>query len=310
MIFTIALLILGFLLLVKGADGFVRGASALARRLRIPPVVIGLTIVAMGTSLPEASVSITAALAGSNEIALSNILGSNLFNLLFVAGAAALLRPYPADPDIIRRDLPVNTLVSAALLLLLFDGMLGRADGLLLLAGMALYLCFVVRAALRDRHNLAEPDDRTPLSLPLCILLIAGGLAMIVLGGDLVVDSACAVAEALGMSETLIGLTIVAVGTSLPELVTSVVAARRGESELALGNVIGSNLFNILFILGASAALSPIAAVPESLADLALLLVLTGGTGLLCRLRPVLTRRAGAAGVGLYILYTVFILLR
>ena len=309
MLLTLFWLLLGFALLVKGADLFVRGSSSAARRLRIPPVVIGLTVVAMGTSLPEASVSITAALAGSNEIALSNVVGSNLFNLLVVAGAAALIRPYPADRALVRRDLPVNTLVTALLLALVWDGFLGRADGFILLAGMALYLFFVVRAALRERQT-AEPDDRAPVSLPLCAVLIAGGLAMIVWGGDLVVDAACVIAARLGLSETVIGLTIVAIGTSLPELVTSVVAARRGESALALGNVIGSNLFNILFILGASAALSPVAVPAATLIDLGLLLALTGGTWLLCRLRPAFDRLIGGAGVALYAVYTVYILMR
>ena len=259
MLQTLALLLVGFLCLVKGADFFVAGSSAVARRLYIPPVVIGLTIVAMGTSMPEASVSITAALAGSNEIALSNVIGSNIFNLLFVAGAAALICPYPAARDIVHRDLPINTLVSIALLVLMLDGTLGRVDGILLLLGMFVYLFFIVRAALRERQSLQEEENSSTMSLPLCALSIVGGLSMIILGGNLVVDSSCTIAEALGMSETLIGLTIVAIGTSLPELVTSIVAARKGESELALGNVIGSNLFNILFILGASAALSPIA---------------------------------------------------
>ena len=310
MLITIALLALGFLLLIKGADYFVSGSSSVARRLRIPPVVIGLTIVAMGTSMPEASVSVTAALAGSNEIALSNVVGSNIFNLLAVAGAAALICPYPADRDIVRRDLPVNTLVTGLLIVLMGNGTLSRPDGLLLLIGMGTYLFFVVRAALRDRTAMEAVDDRAPLSLPLCAVLITGGLAMIVLGGDLVVDAACEFARVFGMSETVIGLTIVAIGTSLPELVTSVVAARKGESELALGNVIGSNLFNILFILGASAVLSPIAVLDAGVIDAVLLLVLTGATWLLCRARPVLDRRIGVLGIALYAVYTAYILIR
>ena len=310
MLITIALLILGFLLLVKGADYFVSGSSSVARRLRIPPVVIGLTIVAMGTSMPEASVSVTAALAGSNEIALSNVVGSNIFNLLAVAGAAALICPYPADRDIVRRDLPVNTLVTGLLIVLMGNGTLSRMDGLLLLIGMAAYLFFVVRAALRDRTAMETVDDRAPLSLPLCAMLIAGGLAMIVLGGDLVVDAACEIARVFGMSETVIGLTIVAIGTSLPELVTSVVAARKGESEMALGNVIGSNLFNILFILGSSALLSPIAVLDAGVTDAILLIILTGATWLLCRMRPELDRKIGALGITLYAVYTIFILVR
>ncbi|MBR3866717.1 MAG: calcium/sodium antiporter, partial [Butyricicoccus sp.] len=266
MFFSIIFLLIGFVLLVKGADYFVSGASSVARRLRIPPVVIGLTIVAMGTSLPEASVSITAGFAGSNEIALSNVLGSNLFNTLVVLGASAFIRPFAVDRDILRRDHPVNTAVTILLLVLVLDGMLGRADGLLLLACMIVYLLVVIRASLRERDGFV--DDRAPQSLPLSIFLVVIGVAAIILGGDLVVDAACDIARVVGLSETVIGLTIVAIGTSLPELVTSVVAARMGESELALGNVIGSNLFNILFILGTSSALSPIGVLPENIIDL------------------------------------------
>ncbi|MBQ1281781.1 MAG: calcium/sodium antiporter [Oscillospiraceae bacterium] len=310
MLLTIALLLLGFLLLVKGADFFVSGSSSAARRLRIPPVVIGLTIVAMGTSMPEASVSVTAALAGSNEIALSNVVGSNIFNLLAVAGSAALICPYPADRDIVRRDLPINTAITGLLIVLMLNSMLSRLDGAILVICMIVYLIVVVRAALRDRTSEDPAEDRAPLSIPLCALLIAGGLAMIVLGGDLVVDSACGIARVVGLSETIIGLTVVAIGTSLPELVTSVVAARKGESELALGNVIGSNLFNIMFILGTSAVLSPIAVIDAGIVDAVLLIVLTGATWLLCRARPVLDRKIGVLGLGLYVLYTIYILMR
>ena len=310
MLLSIVFLLIGFVLLVKGADFFVEGSSSTARRLRIPPVVIGLTIVAMGTSLPEASVSVTAGLAGSNEIALSNVIGSNLFNLLVVAGASALISPFLADRDIVRRDLPINAVVTAVLLALTLNGMLSRFDGLLLLAGIIVYLIVVVRAALRDRQSMTDEDDRAPLPLYLCAILIVGGLAMIVLGGDLVVDAACEIARIVGLSETVIGLTIVAIGTSLPELVTSIVAARKGESELALGNVVGSNLFNLLFIMGMSATLSPLAVLRENMFDLGLLLVLTAGVWLLCRLRPRLDRKAGAAGIALYMLYTIYILVR
>lgn len=308
MFFSIVFLLIGFILLVKGADYFVSGSSSVARRLRIPPVVIGLTIVAMGTSLPEASVSITAAFAGSNEIALSNVIGSNTFNTLVVLGASAFIRPFPIDRDILRRDQPVNTAVTILLLALVLDGMLGRIDGLILLACMILYLFVVVRAALRERDNLV--DDRAPQPLPLSIFLIVLGVAMIVFGGDLVVDAACEIARVVGLSETVIGLTIVAIGTSLPELVTSVVAARKGESELALGNVVGSNLFNILFILGASAALSPIGVLTENIIDLGILLAITLALLVICRVLPNLGKKLGASGILLYAGYTVYLLMR
>ena len=308
MFFSIIFLLIGFVLLVKGADYFVSGASSVARRLRIPPVVIGLTIVAMGTSLPEASVSITAGFAGSNEIALSNVLGSNLFNTLVVLGASAFIRPFAVDRDILRRDHPVNTAVTILLLALVLDGMLGRADGLLLLACMIVYLLVVIRASLRERDGFV--DDRAPQSLPLSIFLVVIGVAAIILGGDLVVDAACDIARVVGLSETVIGLTIVAIGTSLPELVTSVVAARMGESELALGNVIGSNLFNILFILGTSSALSPIGVLPENIIDLSILLAITVVLLVICRFAPRLGKKLGASGILLYAGYTVYLLMR
>ena len=308
MFFSIIFLLIGFVLLVKGADYFVSGSSSVARRLRIPPVVIGLTIVAMGTSLPEASVSVTAAFAGSNEIALSNVIGSNMFNTLVVLGASAFIRPFAIDRDILRRDHPVNTAVTVLLLALVLDGMLGRIDGLILLVCMIVYLYVVVRAALRERNNMV--DDRAPQPLPLSIFLIVLGVAAIVYGGDLVVDAACEIARVVGLSETVIGLTIVAIGTSLPELVTSVVAARKGESELALGNVVGSNLFNILFILGSSAALSPIGVLTENIIDLGILLSITLVLLVICRLLPNLGKKLGASGILLYAGYTVYLLMR
>ncbi|MBQ8144860.1 MAG: calcium/sodium antiporter [Butyricicoccus sp.] len=308
MLLSIVFLLIGFILLVKGADYFVSGSSSVARRLRIPPVVIGLTIVAMGTSLPEASVSITAAFAGSNEIALSNVIGSNTFNTLVVLGASAFIRPFPIDRDILRRDQPVNTAVTVLLLALVLDGMLGRIDGLILLACMIVYLFVVVRAALQERDNMV--DDRAPQPLPLSVFLIILGIAAIVFGGDLVVDAACNIARVVGLSETVIGLTIVAIGTSLPELVTSVVAARKGESELALGNVVGSNLFNILFILGSSSALSPIGVLTENIIDLGILLAVTLALLVICRVLPRLGKKLGASGILLYVGYTVYLLMR
>ncbi len=307
MFITLILLLAGFLLLIKGADFFVSGSSSVARRFGIPPVVIGLTIVAMGTSLPEASVSITAALAGSNEIALSNCIGSNTFNTLVVLGASAFIMPFPIDRDILRRDQPINLGITLLLLALMLDGMLGRFDGLLLLGCMALYLFLVVRAAMRERQR---PDDRAPRPLPISLFQIVSGVAMIIWGGDLVVDAAVEIAQVIGLSETVIGLTIVAVGTSLPELVTSIVAAKMGESELALGNVVGSNLFNIMFILGSSSAIMPIAVLTENLIDVGILLAITAVLALLCRSLPRLGRKLGASGILLYVGYTAYLLVR
>ena len=255
-------LIVGFVLLIKGADFFVDGASAVARLLRVPSVVIGLTIVAMGTSAPEAAVSITAGLTGSNEIAISNVIGSNIFNLLVVIGVCAAIKAFATDMEILKRDMPINIGVTVLLFLFLLDGKLSRIEGIVLLIGLVVYLIVVVRSALKNRTEIekadAEEGEKKQLSIPMIILYILGGLLAIVWGGDLVVDNAQRIALSFGMSPMLVGLTIVAMGTSLPELVTSIVASRKGESGLALGNAVGSCLFNILFILGMSSVLSPI----------------------------------------------------
>lgn len=301
------LLLVGFVLLIKGADFFVEGSSSLARILRIPSVIIGLTIVAMGTSAPEASVSINAALAGSNDIAISNVVGSNIFNGLVVVGVCAVLAAFQTNKDILKRDMPLNIFVSAILCLMFLDGKLSRTEGILLLAGMVLYLCFMIRSALKSR----EPGaDIQTLSLPVSLLYIVGGLAAVIFGGDLVVDKACIIARSWGVSQNFIGLTIIAVGTSLPELVTSIVATRKGDSSLALGNAIGSNLFNILFILGMSSVISPLHVLDESVIDCLLLTVSAVILYLFARSKKKMTRLEGAICILLYISYTAYLLIR
>ena len=270
---TYVLLIAGFILLIKGADFFVDGSSSVARLLKIPSVVIGLTIVAMGTSAPEAAVSITAGLNGNNDIALSNIIGSNIFNLLIVIGICAVIYAVSTDRDILRRDLPVNIGVTSLLLFFLLDLKLSRFEGFVLLLAMAVYLVILVRGAMKNRT--AQETEIKTLSPLRSFLYIAAGLAAIILGGRLVVDSSSTIAASFGLSQNLIGLTIVAIGTSLPELVTSIVASRKGESGLALGNAVGSCIFNILFILGMSSMLSPLSAAPETLIDTVVLLAVT-----------------------------------
>ena len=301
------LLLVGFVLLIKGADFFVEGSSSLARILRIPSVIIGLTIVAMGTSAPEASVSINAALAGSNDIAISNVVGSNIFNGLVVVGVCAVLATFQTNKDILKRDMPLNICVSAILCLMFLDGKLSRTEGILLLAGMVLYLCFMICSALKNR----EPGaDIQTLSLPVSLLYIVGGLVAVIFGGDLVVDKACIIARSWGVSQNFIGLTIIAVGTSLPELVTSIVATRKGDSSLALGNAIGSNLFNILFILGMSSVISPLHVLDESVIDCLLLTVSAVILYLFARSKKKMTRLEGAICILLYISYTAYLLIR
>lgn len=218
------LLLVGFILLIKGADFFVEGSSSLAGILKVPSVIIGLTIVAMGTSAPEASVSINAALAGSNDIAISNVVGSNIFNGLVVVGICAFLHSFMPHGEILKRDMPLNILVTFVLCLMFLDGSLSRIEGAVLLLGMIVYLGFMIYSA---RKNREEGEPGKILSLPRSLLYIAGGLAAVIFGGDLVVDKSCIIATNFGVSQNFIGLTIIAIGTSLPELVTSIVATKR-----------------------------------------------------------------------------------
>lgn len=244
---SITLLLAGFILLIKGADFFVDGSSAVANRLKVPSLIIGLTIVAMGTSLPELSVSITASMANSNALAVSNVIGSNIFNLMVVLGASALMSSIVVSDSVVKKDFPF-TIACAALLLILgcFGMVLGRADGLILLTVFATYLLRTIMSALSARKAaLAEAGDGEDkgISLWRAIAYIILGVTAVRFGGDWVVGGAKKLAEFCGLSENLIGLTIVAMGTSLPELVTSVVAARKRELDMAVGNVVGSNIF-------------------------------------------------------------------
>lgn len=301
------LLVVGFVLLIKGADFFVDGASSVAKLLKVPSVIIGLTIVAMGTSAPEAAVSISAGIAGSSDIALSNVIGSNIFNLLIVVGVSAIICPMVTEKVIMRRDIWWSLGAAVAVLIMMLNLKISRIEGILLLCGMAAYIGVLVADALKKRDTGDEVKAMSPLKSALCII---GGLAAIIVGGDLVVDSACDIAAAFGMSEALIGLTIVAAGTSLPELVTSIVAAKKGDSGLALGNVVGSNIFNILFILGAASALSTINVAPELFIDTAILIAVTLLMYFLCRSKDKTSRGEGALCVLVYAAYTAYIILR
>lgn len=301
------LLIIGFVLLIKGADFFVEGSSSLARFLKIPSVIIGLTIVAMGTSAPEASVSINAALAGNNDIAVSNIIGSNIFNGLVVVGICAFIASFKTNRDILKRDMPVNILITAILCVMIAGGRLSRLEGILLLAGMIFYIVNMILSALKTRSS--YPDEK---SMPLykSLIFIAGGLVSVIFGGNLVVNNASQIAVSFGVSQNFIGLTIVAIGTSLPELVTSIVATRKGDSGLALGNAIGSNIFNILFILGMSATISPLHILSESVIDCAILLVSGILLFVFAYTRKSMNRTEGAICVLSYIGYTAYLFIR
>ena len=301
------LLLIGFVLLIKGADLFVDGSSSIAGILKIPSVIIGLTIVAMGTSAPEAAVSINAGLAGNSDISLGNIVGSNIFNLLIVIGACAVIFPAASNEDILKRDLWWNIGVSALLFVLIINGGISRAEGLILLAVFLFYLGLMLRSALQNR---IEETPQNLLPLWKSILYVVIGLAAVVFGGDMVVDNASMIAKAWGMSDTLVGLTIVAIGTSLPELVTSITASKKGDSGIALGNAVGSCLFNVLFILGIASTLTPINAVPELIIDAVILIAVTILILIVAKTGKKTNRLEGIICVAAYIIYTVYIIMR
>lgn len=307
------LLVVGFVLLIKGADFFVEGSSSVAKFFKIPSVIIGLTIVAFGTSAPELAVSISAALSGSNDIAVGNVIGSNIFNLMVVVGACAIVMPMPINKGILHGDYQFAFIAETIMLLLFaFDKFISRFDAILLLLLFAYFIFMMVRNTMASRAACLddEEDDikvMNPLVSAVCIL---GGMAAIVIGGNLVVDNASIIAASFGLSETLIGLTVVAFGTSLPELVTSLVASKKGENGLALGNVIGSNIFNVLFVLATSAAISPMKVDALSVFDGIFLLFSTVMVWKFAVKEYEINRKQGAVMVGLYLLYTVYIILR
>ena len=317
-------LVLGFVLLIKGADFFVEGSSSVAKRFHVPALIIGLTIVAMGTSLPETAVSVTASLIGNNELAVSNVVGSNIFNLMVVIGVCSLLANIPVDSETIYRDIPFSALCAVLLMGLgacaLGDGnsmILGRYDGIILLAFFAIYIGALIRRTLKAAKEGKEVDveggsdeEIKLLSVPVSLLCIVGGAASIAIGGDMTVDAASRIAADLGMSQTLIGLTIVSIGTSLPELVTSIVAARKNEIGMALGNAIGSNVFNILMVLGIASVISPITFLRENLIDIVVLLAFTLIVWLFAFIKKNISKLEGGIMLLLYACYAVYIFLR
>ena len=352
------LLIIGFIFLVKGADFFVSGSSAIAEHFGIPTFIIGLTVVAFGTSMPEAAISVTAAMTGANGIAVGNAIGSNMFNLLIVLGASSLIKECPITRDTLRFEYPLSVAAAGALLVMglragadgsLFGtGIVSRVDGLVLLAVFTVFMVMTVKKAMKqhNRENIidyyggedvgdpgacimeadgelvcseedvadlfeaAESNDGRKASIVKSIVLSIIGLGGIVLGGDMVVESATSIAEAFGIDEILIGLTIVALGTSLPELVISIVAAVKGETDIAVGNVIGSNIFNILLVLGLSTTIHPIAITMFSIYDILILI----GASLIVLIplarKQVITRGWGVLLLLMYAGYLAYIIAR
>lgn len=307
----IAILLLGFVLLVWGADTFVLGASSLATKLGISSLIIGLTVVAFGTSAPELTVSVTAGLAGSNEIAISNVLGSNIFNLLVVVGGSAIFCQLVAEKELMQRDW-IAVIGSTIFLFacIAFDRYLSRMEGILLLVIFIVVVGMQLHSAKKSRTTSDETVAENNTAHPILIVFqIVVGAVCIVVGGQFVVDGATGIALFMGLSETLIGLTIIAIGTSLPELVTSLAAARRGENAIAIGNAIGSCLFNILLILGVSATLSPIPIEMTAVFDTFVFLLVCIVLYIPAKMN-VLGRSVGIFAVLAYALYTVFIILR
>ena len=304
------LLIVGFILLIKGADIFVDGASSIAGKLKVPSLIIGLTVVSIGTSLPEAAVSLSASLSGTNEISLGNVIGSNIFNILVVVGISSAILPIITDMDILKRDMPINLAATVTLFIMLIDRKLTRAESIILLVFLATYMFMLIRSALKSRSENAEEEETKILSWPKSIIFVVLGAAAIIGGGQLVVNSAKTIASALGMSETLIGLTVVAFGTSLPELVTSIVAAKKGDSGIAMGNVVGSCLFNILFILGLTGTITPMTACIAMSIDTGILIGISALMILFAYTKRKTSRWEGIVFTSMYVVYTAYIIMR
>jgi cation:H+ antiporter len=311
LIWTLVLLGIGFLLLIKGADYLIEGAVAIAKRFGLSELLIGLTIVAFGTSAPELAVSFQAALKGSG-IALGNVLGSNIANIALILGAAALISPLKVSNSTMYYEIPFIIIISAASGAMFFgrNFTLGRSDGIVLLAFFVIFMMYIFSMARQDRAisqavQIQEKKDTISFGRDIKWAWIAtiGGLVAVIIGGDLVVDAGSHIARSFGVSDMLIGVTIVAIGTSLPELVTSITAGRKGRNDLAVGNVIGSNIFNTLFILGASALASPLKADRPFMMDIAFNVGLSIALPLLIMKRRVLSKFSGLLLVALYTVY-------
>lgn len=311
-------LVIGFVLLIKGADFFVDGSSSVAKRLKVPSMIIGLTIVAMGTSLPECAVSVTASLSNNNALAVSNVVGSNIFNLMVVCGMCAMFVPLAVSVDTLKKEFPFSIICAILLVVCGSMGMLlGRGDSIIFLILFAAYLGWMIKSALKARNSainqeITEEVDEEIKILPvwLCIVYIIGGAVAIKFGGDFVVNGASTIAAGFGVSQNLIGLTIVALGTSLPELVTSIVAAKKNEVDMALGNVIGSNIFNILLVLGIAGVISPVAFITENVIDTIILIIMSVVVWGFAWSKKKLVRWQGAVMLASYAVYLVYICIR
>ena len=306
MIFDIIFIVLGVTLVLWGADRLTEGASSLARRMNVPEMIIGLTIVAAGTSAPELFVSLVSALKGTPDMAVGNVVGSNTMNAMLIVGCAAAVAPMVISRSTVRKDIPFAIGATLLLMALTYDGTLSWVDGIILLAGFAAFMVYTLRQAKAGSSE--EEATATNMKTGKAVLYLIGGLAGLVVGSNVFVDHASNLAFSLGISEAVVGLTVVAGGTSLPELATSVVAARKGQSAIAIGNVIGSNVFNILMILGLTGVICPLEIEGITLVDQAVMLVSIVLVWLFSRTRYTVERWEGALLVGGYLVYLAWLI--
>ena len=304
----ILLLAVGFVMLIKGSDWFVDGSSGIATKFGIPQLVIGLTIVAMGTSAPEAAVSISAAFSGSADITIGNIVGSNILNILIILGISSIIVPIAVAPSTIRIEIPFMIVITIIMLLVGLDGVIRVFDGIIFLVLFAAYLAYLYGMAKKDKNKNKKNynEDKKNISITKSFLFVIIGLALIIFGSNITVDAATKIAQAFGISERFIGLTIVALGTSLPELFTSVTAARKGNADIAIGNIVGSNIFNILFVIGISALIIPVPFASNFIFD-SIIAIATGVILLLCSLGTKKLKRW--SGITMFIVYVAYFVL-
>ncbi|MCD8510437.1 MAG: calcium/sodium antiporter [Bacillus sp. (in: Bacteria)] len=317
---TYILLIIGFVLLIKGADFFVEGSSKIARKLQIPPLLVGLTIVAFGTSSPEGTVSIIAALEGNSDLTLGNLVGSNILNMSLVVGLTAIISPLKVENDTIRKEIPFTFLASIALVVFMSDVILQgadanaitRGDGLILLLFFTIFMYYIYEAA-RNSKDKGLGEEMVPEGTgtwTMNTVMTIGGLVAIIFGGHFVVDSSVTIALLFGMSEALVGLTIVAIGTSLPELITSITAAMKNHSDIALGNIVGSSIFNILFVLGIASSIAPLPVNDKLFFDVTSMLLFTIVLFIFALTQCKVSKREGFVLSLAYILYLIYIIMR
>lgn len=308
LVFRLIFLILGFAMLVKGSDWFVDGASAIARRFGIPQMVIALTVVAMGTSAPEVAVGLSAAFRGDGEMAIGSVVGSNILNILIILGVSALATDLEVAKSTIRGEIPFMLVVTAVLLLLGDDGVMGAGNGLMLLVLLAVYLGYLFYMAKKSAPEAAEGFVDQPIKR--CVFMTIAGLILVIWGSSIAVDTASDLARQFGLSERIIGLTVVSIGTSLPELFTSLNAALKGNADIAIGNIVGSNIFNILFIVGVSGLVAPVPMGDMFVMDTLVAMVAAAALALLCGRKGKLVGWHGAAMLTAYGMYLGWLLMQ